>query len=52
MFDESLESADITPVHKKGDATDKQNYCPVSVLPVVSLKALSKNRLDNIWKHF
>ena len=36
MFDDGLKSADITPVHKKGDATDKNNFRPVSVLPVVS----------------
>ena len=35
MFDEGMKSADITPVHKKGDKTDKRNYRPVSVLPVV-----------------
>ena len=27
---------EITPVHKKGDSTDKSNYRPVSVLPIVS----------------
>ena len=26
----------ITPVHKKDEATDKQNYRPVSVLPLFS----------------
>ena len=36
MFDEGLKSSDITPVHNKGDKTDKRNYRPVSVLPVVS----------------
>ena len=36
MFDEGLKSVDIIPVHKKGDKTDKRNYRPVSVLPVVS----------------
>ena len=36
MFADGLNSADITPVHKKGDKTDKRNYRPVSMLPVVS----------------
>ena len=36
MFDDGLKSADKTPVYKKGDVTDKRNYRPVSVLPVVS----------------
>ena len=36
MFDDGLKSADMTPVYKKGDVTDKRNYRPVSVLPVVS----------------
>ena len=31
-----MKSADITPAHKKGGKTDKRNYRPVSVLPVVS----------------
>ena len=47
MFDDGLKSADMTPVYKKGDVTDKRNYRPVSVLPVVSklLKESSINRL-------
>ena len=36
MFDDGLKSADMTPVYKKGDVTDKRNYRPVSVFPVVS----------------
>ena len=36
MFDDGLKFADMTPVYKKGDVTDKRNYRPVSVLPVVS----------------
>ena len=35
-FDDGLKYADITPVHKKSDSTDKSNCRPVSVLPVVS----------------
>ena len=35
-FDDGLKCANITPVHKKGETTDKTNYRPVSILPVVS----------------
>ena len=31
-----LESANITPAHKKMSATNKKNYRPISVLPPVS----------------
>ena len=36
LFEDELKYANITPIHKKDDATDKSNYRPVSVLPVVS----------------
>ena len=29
LFDECLNSSDITPVHKTGDTNDKRNYRPV-----------------------
>ena len=35
-FPDNLKNADITPVHKKGDRTDKSNYRPVSILPPLS----------------
>ena len=31
-----LGSANITPAHKKMSTTDKGNYCPISVLPLIS----------------
>ena len=31
-----MKLADISPVHKKGNRTDKSNYRPVSILPVIS----------------
>ena len=31
-----MKIANITPVHKKGKPTDKENYRPVSVLPLLS----------------
>ena len=35
-FPDSLKLANITPVHKKDESTDKENYRPVSVLPLLS----------------
>ena len=35
-FPDSLKFANITPVHKKDEATDKENHRPVSVLPLFS----------------
>ena len=35
-FSLSVRNANITPVHKKGDPTDKVNYRPASVLPLLS----------------
>ena len=35
-FPISLKDADVTPVHKKDDPTDKTNFRPISVLPVLS----------------
>ena len=36
VFPHSLKLADLTPVHKKDDSTDKSNYRPISILPTVS----------------
>ena len=36
IFPDKLKLADVTPVHKKDDATNVRNYRPVSVLPSVS----------------
>ena len=36
VFPASLNFADITPVHKKDETTNKENYRPVSVLPLIS----------------
>ena len=35
-FPDKLKLADITPTYKKDDATNKENYRPVSILPSVS----------------
>ena len=35
-FPMNLKLADITPMHKKGDSTDKTEYQPVNILPAIS----------------
>ena len=35
-FPLGLKLADVTPVHKKDDRTDKINYRPISILPAIS----------------
>ena len=35
-FPDSLKSSNIVPVHKEKDPTDKTNYRPVSILPLLS----------------
>ena len=44
IFPDSLKFANITLVHKKDEATDKQNNRPVSVLPLIS-KVFGKSHL-------
>ena len=36
IFDSSLKRADLTPIHKLDDTTNKKNYRNISLLPVVS----------------
>ena len=35
-FPTAMKYADVTPIHKKDDKTDKTNYCPISILPNLS----------------
>ena len=53
-FPDELKLADIVPIHKKGSTTDKANYRPISLLPVVSkvferLIAKQINPFINTW---
>ena len=49
-FLNSLKKADITPVHKKDDTDDKNNYRSVSILPSLS-KAFEKCLYDQIYAY-
>ena len=50
IFPDSLKLANITPVHKKGETTDKENYRPVSVLPLFS-KIFEKAIYDQLSQY-
>ena len=47
-FPVALKKADITPVHKKNETTNKENYRPVSILPSIS-KIFERNMYDQIF---
>ena len=49
-FPNGLKQADITPVHKKDDTNDKNNYRPVSILPSLS-KAFEKCLYNQIYAY-
>ena len=51
LFPDSLKLVNITPVHKKDEPTDKENYRPVSVLPLLSkfFEDCFMINLTNIW---
>ena len=36
IFPDELKLADVTPIFKEGDDTDKVNYRPISILPAIS----------------
>ena len=49
-FPNSLKQAETTPVHKKDDINDKNNYRPVSILPSLS-KVFEKYLYDQIYAY-
>ena len=49
-FPDTLQLSDITPVFKKLDPSDKANYRPVSILPLVS-KVFEKIMYDQVYKY-
>ena len=50
IFPPKLKKANITPIHKKDESTSKENYRPVSILPVIS-KIYEKFMFSEIYKY-
>ena len=45
---QTLELGNVTPVHKKGEKTKKDNYRPISILPTIS-KVFERNMSHEIY---
>ena len=50
IFPQKLKMADITPVHKRDESTNKENYRPVSILPIIS-KIYEKSLYSQIYMY-
>ena len=46
-----MKYADVTPIHKKDDKTDKENYRPISILPNLS-KVYVRLMYNQIYPYF
>ena len=46
-----MKYADVTPIHKKDDKTDKENYRPISILPNLS-KVYERLMYNQIYPYF
>ena len=51
IFPSELKKADIIPIHKKKSKFDIENYCPVSILPVLS-KIYERFMFDQMYSYF
>ena len=47
IFPGTLKNAVVIPIHKKEERTSKENYCPVSLLPLIS-KLFERNMYKQI----
>ena len=50
-FPASLKGAQVVPIHKQNDPLDKENYRPVSVLPIIS-KAYERVMYNQLSEYF
>ena len=46
-----MKYAEVTPIHKKDDKTDKENYCPIKILPNLS-KVYERVMYNQIYPYF
>ena len=49
-FPDSLKLSEIIPIHKKDDPTDKTNFRPISILPLLS-KVFEKIMYDQLYEY-
>ena len=50
-FPTAMKYAEVTPIHKKDDKTDKENYRPISILPNLS-KVYERLTCNQIYLYF
>ena len=50
-FPAAMKYAEVTPIHKKDDKTDKENYRPISILPDLS-KVYERLMYNQIYTYF
>ena len=50
-FPTSMKYADVIPIHKKDDKTDKENYRPINILPNLS-KVYERLMCNQIYPYF
>ena len=50
LFPEIWKYANVVPVHKKNEKNLKENYCPISLLPIFG-KMLEKLIYDSLYSH-
>ena len=50
-FSTAMKYAEVTPIHKKHDKTDKENYRPISMLPNLS-KGYERLMYNQIYPYF
>ena len=50
-FPTAMKYAEVTPIHKKDDKTDKENYRPISILPNLS-KVYERLMYNQIYPYF
>ena len=46
----SLKNAEVTPIYKENERTSKQNYRPISILPILS-KLYEGNMNEEIYSY-